>query len=176
MNYDNATPLPVLRVVRLVRVFRILKLSRHSASLQVLGNTLKESVRELGMLVFFVSMGVLVFSSALYYADYAESGPGRRFRSIPDTFWYSLVTMTTVGYGEVVPHTTIGKIIGSMCAVCGVLTLALPVPVIVSNFQFFYERDAGRNAKKREEEFQNNLGFAFSRIRHRLRSRKLRVA
>ena len=156
INIDsNATPLSVLRVVRLVRVFRIFKLSRHSASLQILGNTLRASIRELGMLIFFVCMGVLLFSSALYYADYTESGPNRRFRSIPHTFWYSLVTMTTIGYGDLVPGTCIGKLIGSACALAGVLTLALPVPVIVSNFEYFYKRDG--NSKKKENDLYDKL-------------------
>ena len=109
----------------------------------------------LGMLIFFVSMGVLLFSSAIFYADFAESGPGKKFGSIPETFWYSLVTMTTIGYGDLVPSTRIGKLIGSACALSGVLTLALPVPVIVSNFEYFYKRDW--NNKKREKELEERL-------------------
>ena len=152
----EATPLSVLRVVRLVRVFRIFKLSRHSMSLQILGNTLKASIRELGMLIFFLCLGILVFSSALYYAEtntstttvngvdsslYGHNTTNDTFESIPDAFWYSVVTMTTVGYGDKTPTTLVGKLIGSLCAITGVLTLALPVPVIVSNFEFFYKRD-----------------------------------
>ena len=130
--------LSVLRVFRLVRVFRIFKLSRHSMGLQILGETLRASISELGMLVFFLMLGVILFSSAIYYA---EQGKNDKFKSIPDAFWYSLVTMTTVGYGDLVPKTLLGKIIGSFCALSGVLTIALPVPVIVSNFEFFYKRD-----------------------------------
>ena len=138
INTENMATLSVLRVVRLVRVFRIFKLSRHSIGLQILGQTLKESISELGMLVFFLMLGVILFSSAIYYAEHGEND---MFTSIPDAFWYSLVTMTTVGYGDKVPKTFLGKIIGSFCAVSGVLTIALPVPVIVSNFEFFYKRD-----------------------------------
>ena len=134
----NATPLSVLRVVRLVRVFRIFKLSRHSLGLRILGRTLKASVSELGMLIFFLILGVILFSSAIFYAEQEHNG---QFKSIPDAFWYSLVTMTTVGYGDKVPTTLLGKFVGSLCAIVGVLTIALPVPVIVSNFEFFYKRD-----------------------------------
>ncbi len=152
INSDsNATPLSVLRVVRLVRVFRVFKLSRHSLSLQILGHTLRASARELGMLLFFLCVGVLVFSTSLYHAESAETSSNRTFQSIPDTFWYSLVTMTTVGYGDHVPATLWGKIIGSLCAITGVLTLALPVPVIVSNFEFFYKRDHLVHEKKKIE-------------------------
>lgn len=134
----NTTPLSVLRVVRLVRVFRIFKLSRHSLGLRILGLTLKASVSELGMLIFFLILGVILFSSAIFYAEQEHNG---QFESIPDAFWYTLVTMTTVGYGDKVPKTLPGKFVGSLCAIVGVLTIALPVPVIVSNFEFFYKRD-----------------------------------
>ena len=139
MDSANAAPLSVLRVIRLVRVFRIFKLSRHSTGLRILGYTLRESSRELGMLMFFLLLGIILFSSGIYYAEVGQNSAN--FPSIPDTFWYSLVTMTTVGYGDKVPKTHWGKLIGSLCAIVGVLTIALPVPVIVSNFEFFYKRD-----------------------------------
>ena len=136
--------LSILRVVRLVRVFRIFKLSRHSHGLQILGHTLKASLSELGMLIFFLFLGVILFSSVIYYA---EESTNDMFTSIPDAFWYSLVTMTTVGYGDKVPKTFIGKLIGTLCAVSGVLTIALPVPVIVSNFDYFYKKDLQNKQK-----------------------------
>ncbi|KAG5830716.1 shaker-related potassium channel tsha2-like [Anguilla rostrata] len=146
-NGQQAMSLAILRVIRLVRVFRIFKLSRHSKGLQILGKTLQASMRELGLLIFFLFIGVILFSSAVYFAE--TDDPESGFSSIPDAFWWAVVSMTTVGYGDMCPVTIGGKIVGSLCAIAGVLTIALPVPVIVSNFNYFYHRET-----EHEEQFQ----------------------
>lgn len=143
---NKGMSLAILRVVRLVRVFRIFKLSRHSTGLRILGKTLSSSFRELGLLLFFVLIGVVLFSSAVYFAEFgAKSKQGddiikSHFTSIPGAFWWAIVTMTTVGYGDMHPVTVGGKLVGSACAITGILCLALPVPVIVSNFMYYYQR------------------------------------
>ena len=92
-----------IRIIRLVRVFRIFKLSRHSRGLQILGLTLKASIQELGLLIFFLFIGVILFSSAIYYVE------EQTFQSIPDAFWWAIITMCTVGYGDKVSEFAIGQ-------------------------------------------------------------------
>ena len=91
---SNTSYVAFFRILRLVRVFRIFKLSRHYRGLKILGMTLKASLRELLLLSFFLLMGVIIFSSGVYYAESANFG------SIPEAFWWSVVTMTTVSFGE----------------------------------------------------------------------------
>ncbi|XP_067880313.1 potassium voltage-gated channel subfamily D member 1 [Heterodontus francisci] len=125
--------------LRVFRVFRIFKFSRHSQGLRILGYTLKSCASELGFLLFSLTMAIIIFATVMFYAE--KGTAGTNFTSIPAAFWYTIVTMTTLGYGDMVPGTIAGKIFGSICSLSGVLVIALPVPVIVSNFSRIYHQN-----------------------------------
>ncbi|XP_046896152.1 potassium voltage-gated channel subfamily D member 1 [Hypomesus transpacificus] len=125
--------------LRVFRVFRIFKFSRHSQGLRILGYTLKSCASELGFLLFSLTMAIIIFATVMFYAE--KGTRGSSFTSIPASFWYTIVTMTTLGYGDMVPSTIAGKIFGSICSLSGVLVIALPVPVIVSNFSRIYHQN-----------------------------------
>lgn len=134
-----------LEILSIARVLRLFKLTRHSPGLRILIHTFKASAKELALLVFFLVLGIVVFASLIFYAERLQENPHNDFDSIPHGLWWALVTMTTVGYGDMTPKTFPGMFIGGLCAIAGVLAIALPVPVIVSNFSMFYSHTQARS-------------------------------
>ncbi|NXR20358.1 potassium voltage-gated channel subfamily D member 3 isoform X1 [Cinclus cinclus] len=135
--------------LRVFRVFRIFKFSRHSQGLRILGYTLKSCASELGFLLFSLTMAIIIFATVMFYAEKGSSAS--KFTSIPASFWYTIVTMTTLGYGDMVPKTIAGKIFGSICSLSGVLVIALPVPVIVSNFSRIYHQNQRADKRRAQK-------------------------
>ncbi|XP_031565631.1 potassium voltage-gated channel subfamily A member 2-like [Actinia tenebrosa] len=147
----------VLRALRLFRVLRIFKLSRYSSALGLLVKTLSSSSEQLKSLCFCAFIGMLLFSSAIYFAENNKT----TYPSIPHSFWWTIITMTSVGYGDVVPTTLAGKLVGSFCAMSGIILFCLPTPVLVSNFVKFY-LDYG-SMDERKKQFAENLKAIFLR-------------
>ena len=127
--------------LRIMRVFRIFRLFRHMSGFKVLAYTMRVSFYKLLLILAFLFAGVLIFASLIHYVE------RETFTSIPYAIWWALVTMTTVGYGDVTPTTPMGYFIGALCVVSGALVVAFTVPVVVNNFTLYYSLTKSRQSK-----------------------------
>lgn len=121
-----------LRSLRLLRFFRLLKLARYSESMRRFGYVLREKREDLTIALAATTILLLVASSLMYFAE--RSAQPEAFSSIPEAMWWGVVTLTTVGYGDVYPVTPIGRTIGAIIAVLGVGLVALPASILASGF------------------------------------------
>lgn len=121
-----------LRAIRLFRLFRMLKMARYSESLMTLVNVLKLKRGELSVM-FFAVLILLVVSSSMMYEAEREAQP-EVFSSIPAAMWWGVITLTTVGYGDIYPVTPLGKLIGSMVVILGIGLFALPTGILAAGF------------------------------------------
>ncbi|KAJ8267608.1 hypothetical protein COCON_G00127800 [Conger conger] len=145
----------VVQVLRLMRIFRVLKLARHSTGLRSLGATLKCSYREVGLLLLYLAVGVSFFSVMAYTMEKEENDG---LMTIPSCWWWATVSMTTVGYGDVVPWSIAGKLTASACILAGILVLVLPITLIFNKFSIFYKRQKQLEIAMRTCEFGEDLG------------------
>ncbi|XP_056616276.1 potassium voltage-gated channel subfamily F member 1 [Triplophysa dalaica] len=127
-----------VQALRIMRIARIFKLARHSSGLQTLTYALKSSFKELGLLLMYMGVGIFVFSALGYTME--QSHPETLFRSIPQSFWWAIITMTTVGYGDIYPKTTLGRCNAAISFLCGVIAIALPIHPIINNFVIYYNK------------------------------------
>uniref|UniRef100_A0A3P8XZS8 BTB domain-containing protein n=1 Tax=Esox lucius TaxID=8010 RepID=A0A3P8XZS8_ESOLU len=125
-----------VQVLRLMRSLRMLKLGRHSIGLQSLGLTITQCYEEVGLLVLFLSVGISIFATVEFALEHDI--PGTTFSSVPCAWWWATTSMTTVGYGDVHPDTTLGKVLACLCILSGILLLALPIAIINDRFSACY--------------------------------------
>ncbi len=121
-----------LRILRLLRIMGILKLSRYFGALQLIGGIFYRRRAEL--LCLFGVLLLLIFMSS-FFIFYAESAAQPdTFRNILDAFWWTVVTITTVGYGDVCPITAVGKLISALIILVGIMLFALPTSILTADF------------------------------------------
>lgn len=108
----------------------------HFTGLKSLGMTIALCYEEVGLLLLFLSVGISIFSSVEYAVEHTV--PGTMFSSVPCAWWWATTSMTTVGYGDIRPETTIGKIIAFLCILTGILVLSLPIAIINDRFSTCY--------------------------------------
>lgn len=116
----------VLRVFRLLRVFRILKLARFNKESIFLLNALKMSSHKITIFLSAVVTIVVLLGTIMYVVEHGENG----FVSIPQSIYWAIMTLTTVGYGDIVPHTVLGKFISSFTMIIGYAIIAIPTGII----------------------------------------------
>jgi len=121
-----------LRWLRVLRLVRLLKMSHYSTALEDLFSAIYEERRSFGAALYLIAIALFLSSAMMYLAEY-EAQPDQ-FQSIPNTMWWSLITLTTVGYGDVSPITPLGQIIGAFTALMGVCTVALLTGIVASAF------------------------------------------
>ena len=120
------------RVLRLMRLLRMLKLSRHSTTFSLLWAVFREEASAIGAVLFILVMTLIMSGSVMFMIE-GEAQP-KAFSSIPDAMWWAIETLTTVGYGDMVPVTPLGKVIGGLVSVVGIGTLALFSGVVTVSF------------------------------------------
>ena len=121
-----------LRWLRVLRMIRLLKISHYSSALEDLMLTVYEERRSLGAALYLFLIAIFLSSAMMYLAEH-EAQPAY-FSSIPQTMWWSIITLTTVGYGDVSPITPLGQVIGAITAIMGVSTVALLTGIVASGF------------------------------------------
>lgn len=124
--------LRIIRLLRVFRLFRLLKMSRYVRSLDSLDDVVRSKREELLVTVVMIAK-LLLFSSCLMYIVENEAQPDK-FPDIPSAMWWSVATLTTVGYGDVFPITPLGKLLGGIIAFLGIGMFALPTSILASGF------------------------------------------
>ncbi|KIZ39587.1 MULTISPECIES: cyclic nucleotide-gated ion channel [Rhodopseudomonas] len=134
LGYDD------LRVLIIMRMLRVLKFARYSSGMRSLLDVLESERRALGACLVILLCATLLSATAMHIAE-AQIQPDK-FGTIPDAMWWAIVTLTTVGYGDVVPATGIGRMIASATIVVGLVMIALPVGIVANAFsEVIHRRD-----------------------------------
>lgn len=121
-----------LRGFRLLRLIRVLKIGRYSEVVKLFGRVFKAKIAELMTAISLIFVLLIISSSLLYYVE-REAQPDK-FSSIPQAMWWGVVTLTTVGYGDIYPITTMGKIMASVISLLGIGLFALPTGILSAGF------------------------------------------
>lgn len=124
--------LRMLRILRLFRIFRLLKMARYVESLNTMHRVLRAKRSELAITLIMIVILLVLASSAMYVAEHGAQPD--KFPNIPAALWWGVITLTTIGYGDIYPITPLGKVIGGLIAFMGIGLFALPAGILASGF------------------------------------------
>jgi len=171
-----------LRGMRVLRLLRVFKLTRYSQAMTIMISVLRQEARAIGA-VLFVFVVILIFVASLMYLLEHLAQP-KIFADIPSAMWWAVVTMTTLGYGDMVPVTPLGRMVGACTAIIGVGMIALPAGMLASGFseqvrqrreeylesveRALSEGRVGRRGRRKLEETRIKLGLSHEEAAHEL--------
>jgi len=144
-----------LRFIRALRIIRLLKFSRYSSSINNLLSIIWNQRRSFGAAYFILFIALIISSSGMYLVE--KDVQPEKFGSIPHAMWWAIVTLTSVGYGDVTPITSMGKFFGSVIIILGILTVALPSGILAAAFTDFTRK----SQKKYEDKLKGMLSDNF---------------
>lgn len=124
--FGGYTAFPAIRALRLLRIFRILNLNRFTSESQALAHSLKASYYKITVFLFFVVLMIVAAGTLMYVIEGGEHG----FDSIPASIYWAIVTVTTVGFGDITPYTDLGKFLASVMMILGYAIIAIPTGLI----------------------------------------------
>jgi len=151
-----------IRVLRLLRLFRLLKLTAYVAEYATLGRALYSSRRKILVFLTFLGMVVLIMGTVMYVVE----GPKNGFTSIPISVYWAIMTMTTVGFGDIVPQTDIGRIVSSLTMLLGWGILVVPTGIVSAEFVFQRDQPTTRTCSQclseghlKDSKYCRNCGY-----------------
>jgi voltage-gated potassium channel len=143
----NKLDLRELRMLRLLRFLRVFKITRYNSSMKLVGDVIKDKSSEIGVIMGLIIIIMIIASFMMFYAE--QQAQPDVFTNVLDCLWWAVVTMTTIGYGDVYPVTVLGKVVGSVMALLGIGLVAMPTGIISAGF---LEKVNERNEKKKAAE------------------------
>ncbi|MBL4910882.1 MAG: ion transporter [Alteromonadaceae bacterium] len=144
-----------LRFLRVLRLLRIFKLTRYSAAMRILTSVLKEEMPALVAAYFIMFTIIVLASSGIYLLEHKVQP--EEFGSIPSAMWWAVTTLTTVGYGDVTPITSAGKVFGGIITLVGISMVALPTGIIASGFGNTFRRNRQKYEHEVEQAFADGI-------------------
>ena len=145
--YPSAAYLIIIRIMRVLRIFRILKLLRYLSEATLLFNALYNARRKIFVFLFSLATLIIIFGALMFLIE----GPKNGFDSIPKSIYWAVVTVTTVGYGDISPKTPLGQAVAAVAMICGYAVIAVPTGIIGAELM----REASRDRWTRLRECPN---------------------
>ncbi|MBT8148271.1 MAG: ion transporter [Gammaproteobacteria bacterium] len=143
--FPQSVYLTVVRILRVLRIFRILKLFRYIGEANILFRALVQARRKIFVFLFSVLTLIVIFGTLMFIIE----GPENGFTSIPTSMYWAIVTVTTVGYGDISPQTGLGQLVAAMTMICGYAIIAVPTGIVGVEIMNEFQRQGSGAATQR---------------------------